>query len=374
MMSAFGSRSPSGGNYGPVGADPEKSEWLAKQSNGSKRWKWIIGILGALLLLGGIAGGVAGGLLANKGSGGGGSSGGSSSGSHSGGLYDLNSKEVKAVMGNDKLHKVFPAMDYTPNYAQYPQCLAKGGGPLQNNVTIDVAIMSQLTPAIRLYGTDCNQTELVMEAIDRLEMKDTMKVWLGVYLNGNQTTNDRQIKQLYEILDKYDHDSFAGVIIGNEVLYGKYMTQAELSTHLTDVRHNLTSKGYSLPVSTADLGDNWDSSLAQSSDIIMANIHPFFAGTVAKDAAGWAYSFWQNKDIPLTSSKTGTVGQITYPKQIISEIGWPSQGGNDCGDATSDDYGCTSDTDGAVASIDNMNTFMEGWVCGALNNGTTFFW
>ena len=73
-------------------------------------------------------------------------------------------------------------------------------------------------------------------------------------------------------------------------------------------------------------------------------------------------------------AKTASTGSLTYPTRIISEIGWPSQGGNDCGVATDPAYGCTSDTDGAVASIDNLNTFMDGWVCDALNNGTTFFW
>ncbi|KAF2213818.1 glycoside hydrolase family 17 protein [Cercospora zeae-maydis SCOH1-5] len=202
-----------------------------------------------------------------------------------------------------------------------------------------------------------------------------MKVWLGVYLDGrNQTTNDRQLKDLYRILDTYPHDRFVGVIVGNEVLYQKTMTVTELATQLDQVRSNFTSRGINLPVATADLGDNWTADLAQASDIVMSNIHPFFAGTVAEEAAGWAYSFWQNKDVALTSSKTGTVGSVTYPKQIISEIGWPTQGGNDCGVATDPAFGCTSDTDGAVASLDNLNTFMDGWVCSALSNGTTFFW
>ncbi|EME84908.1 glycoside hydrolase family 17 protein [Pseudocercospora fijiensis CIRAD86] len=201
-----------------------------------------------------------------------------------------------------------------------------------------------------------------------------MKVWLGVYLDGNQTTNDRQMSHLYQILDKYDHSSFVGVIVGNEVLYAKTWTATQLQTQLQEIRNNFTSKGINLPVSTADLGDNWDATLAQASDIVMANIHPFFAGTVAKDAASWAYTFWQGKDIPLKSAKTDQTGTLIYPTQIISEIGWPSQGGNDCGDASDPAFGCTSETDGAVASIDNLNTFMDGWVCDALSNGTTFFW
>lgn len=374
MTRALGGQNPSG-NYGPVGGDAEKSAFVADAAKSKKRKRWLIGfVIAAIIIVGAIVGGVVGGLLSRNG--GSSSSGGStgSGGSRTGGLYDINSKEVQKVLNDDRLHKVFPAMDYTPNYAQYPQCLSKGGGPLQNNVTIDVAIMSQLTPAVRLYGTDCNQTELVLEAIDRLEMHDTMKVWLGVYLDANQTTNARQIQHMYDLLDKYDHDRFVGVIVGNEVLFAESITAQQLGVQLDGIRSNFSSKGINLPVSTADLGDNWDAALAQASDIIMANIHPFFAGTVAEDAAGWAWSFWQNKDMPLTTSKTGTIGSLTYPKQIISEIGWPTEGGNDCGDANDPAYGCTSNTDGAVASLDNLNTFIGDWVCGALNNGTTFFW
>ncbi|KAI5362105.1 Putative glycoside hydrolase family 17, glycoside hydrolase superfamily [Septoria linicola] len=365
----------SSGIYGPVGHDAEKSEWLSKQTERSgRKKKWIIGCsIAAILVIGGIIGGVVGGILANQKDEDDRNGSGSNSGSSSG-LYDINSRQVKAVMNDDRLHKVFPTVDYTPFYAQYPACLSPGGGPDQNNVTLDIARLSQLAPAVRLYGTDCNQTELVLEAIDRLEMQDTMKVWLGVYLDGNSTTNDRQLKDLYNILDNYPHDRFVGVIVGNEVLFAKTWTITDLATQLDEVRSNFTSRGINLPVATADLGDNWDANLAQASDIVMSNIHPFFAGTLAEDSASWAWSFWQDKDVALTSAKTGTVGSVTYPKQIISEIGWPTQGGNDCGVADDPAYGCTSDTDGAVASLDNLNTFMDGWVCDAMTNGTTYFW
>lgn len=39
----------------------------------------------------------------------------------------------------------------------------------------------------------------------------------------------------------------------------------------------------------------------------------------------------------------------------------------DCGDATS----CTN---GSVAGIPEMNTFLDTFVCQALANGTTYFW
>lgn len=376
MGKAFGSRDSSG-HYGPVRDDMEKYHpFVPSKDNSAKKRKWIIGCsILAVLVIGGIIGGVVGGILANQRSDeDSGRSGGGSSGSRSGALYDINSREVKAVMNNKNLHKVFPTIDYTPFYAQYPACLSPGGGPDQNNVTLDIAMLSQLAPAVRLYGTDCNQTEMVLEAIDRLDMKDTMKLWLGVHLDGNTTTNDRQIAEMWNILDKYDHDSFVGVIVGNEVLYAETWTLPDLAQQLQDIRDNFTTKGINLPVATADLGDNWDANLAQASDIVMSNIHAFFAGSLAEDGAAWSYSFWQSKDVALTSETTGTIGSITYPKQIIAEIGWPTDGGNNCGVATDPAFGCTSDTDGAVASVENLNTFMDGWVCDALNNGTTFFW
>ena len=45
--------------------------------------------------------------------------------------------------------------------------------------TRDIAVLSQLTNTIRLYGTDCNQTEMTLHSIKALNVP--MKVWLGVW-------------------------------------------------------------------------------------------------------------------------------------------------------------------------------------------------
>jgi len=57
--------------------------------------------------------------------------------------------------------------------------------------------LSQLTNVIRLYGTDCNQTEMVLHAISQLKLTD-MKIWAGVWLENNVTTNDRQMQQFLQ--------------------------------------------------------------------------------------------------------------------------------------------------------------------------------
>ena len=350
---ATGARDPSG-HYGPVpgssgirDAEVEKSPWLNKQTSGQNRLRWIVGIILALAIIGGIVAGVVV-ALKNKGSGSSSLPTGSSTPTDSD--LDINSAQIKKLMNNPNLHKVFPGIDYTPFNAQYPACLTNP--PSQDNVTMDVAVLSQLTNAIRLYGTDCNQTEMVLHAISKLALPD-MKVWLGVWLDNNSTTNNRGLSAMYQIFSQNGAGPFSGVIVGNEVLYRKDMTEEQLGNILSGVRQNLTSQKIELPVATSDLGDDWTAGLAAESDIVMSNIHPFFAGVNASDAASWTIGFWDQFDTPLT--------QGTNKTNVISETGWPSGGGTDCG--TGGPKTCTG---GSVAGISEMNTFMDTFVCQAL--------
>ncbi|KAM0664501.1 hypothetical protein MY8738_001213 [Beauveria namnaoensis] len=331
------------------------SDWLEKKQGHSKKWKWAIIALIFLVIAGAIVGGVVGTLVTgrkddNKKT--------TSPSDDASGDLGLDSAEIKKLLNNQNLHRVFPGMDYTPINVQYPDCIHNP--PSQNNVTRDVAVLSQLTNKIRLYGTDCNQTQMVLHAIDRLEMKKDLKVWLGVWQDGNSTTNKRQLSQMWDILDQYGGDQFEGVIVANEILFRKEMTINTLSTLLSDVRTNLTKRSISMPVATSDLGDDWTAELGKDSDLIMANIHPFFSGTPANLAAQWTYSFWENKNGPMWKTDK--------KMNVISETGWPSGGGSRCPTSAPQ---CT---DPAKAGIDEMNRFMSDWVCDALTNGTNYFW
>ena len=357
-----GSRDASG-QYGPVsgqgpgGPRQEKSEW-AEQAARRKRMRWAFAILSVLIIVGVIVGAVVGALGGTNHKTDTSSQGQSAAADDGNGDLDLNSAEIKKLLGNTDLHKVFPGIDYTPFNAQYPDCLTNP--PSQNNITRDMAVLSQLTNAVRLYGTDCNQTEMVLHSIDKLSLKD-MKVWLGVWQGNNATTNDRQLNAMYDILDKNGAAPFAGVIVGNEVLFRKDLTETELGTVLSDVKSNLTSKKIDLPLATSDLGTDWTAGLIENVDIVMSNVHPFFGGVAASDAAAWTWDFWQMHDVVLT--------QGTAKKNIIAETGWPSTGGNDCGAVN-----CTSKTQGSIAGIDEMNAFMADFVCQSLANRTEYFW
>ncbi|PFH62867.1 hypothetical protein XA68_11423 [Ophiocordyceps unilateralis] len=356
---AFGAHGPDGVSRGfSAGSGHEKpSAWQSKPNGGSKKCKWVTIIIVFLVIVGAIVGGVVGSLVSGnrkqeK-------SKSAADDTKANGDLGINSGEIKALLNNPNLKRVFPGMDYTPLNTQYPDCV--DNPPSQNNITRDVAVLGQLTNKIRLYGTDCNQTEMVIHAIRQLKMEKDIKLWLGVWQDKNETTNSRQLDQMWSILDQYGADPFEGIIVANEILFRQEMTINTLATVLSDTRKKLASKNINLPVATSDLGDDWTAELAQDSDYVMANIHPFFAGVSADVAASWTWSFWESKDGPFWKSDKN--------KNIIAETGWPSAGGKHCGQAQT-----TTCEPGSVAGIPEMNRFMQDWVCDALKNGTQYFW
>ncbi|KAL2849197.1 glycoside hydrolase superfamily [Aspergillus pseudoustus] len=375
----FGAKKAADVSYGPVpgagggiGGIEKGGQYAKPRPDGSSRKRgWIIGIVLAIVVVGAIVGGAVGGTIGNRDNSKSESSSGSSSSSdsaeddtNSNGDLDKNSAEIKELMSMEGLHKVFPGIDYTPWGVQHPEC--DKWPPSQNNVTRDMAVLSQLTNTVRLYGTDCNQTEMVLHAIDRLELTD-MKLWLGVWIDTNTSTNDRQLSQLYDILDNTDdHSVFKGAIIGNEALYRagdtKEHARQNIINYMDEVRKHFEAHDINIKVATSDLGDNWDSTLTAATDVVMSNVHPFFGGVEVDNAASWTWSFWNNHNAPLTKG--------TSKGNVIAEVGWPSGGGNDCGDGAN----CPDTTSGAVASVENMNIFMADWVCQALENGTDYFW
>lgn len=366
FLKGFGSRDTSG-SYGQVpggvpfkaGSAESKSAWLSQQKGRNNRLRGIVGTSAVILIVLGIAAIVLAPILthvlAHPISSLSSSSTSSTGTTTTTDLLTASSSEIKALLNSTSLHKVFPGMDYTPNNSQYPDCLTNP--PSQNNITKDIAVLSQLTPLIRLYGTDCNVTSMVLESLSLLNLDSTsMKLMPGVWLDANTTTNTRQLSQLYSTLSSLSTSQkaqIAGVMVGNEVLFAEYLTLTELTNILTTVRQNLTSIGYSsLPIGTAELGSQWSTELISSVDVIGSNVHPFFAGVNSTAAATWTYDYWQTNDVSLSTSNTSKIN-------VIAETGWPTSGGY---------------YEGSTAGVKELNLFMEDWVCDMLEEEVKYWW
>ena len=248
-----------------------------------KKRKWILLIIGALLVIGAATG-----LTVyfvkfyNKSP-----SSSSVTGSLSG-ANNANADKTGDIVIDPRLKKVFYGMAFTPLNSQYPSC-----GASQANVTANIATLSQLTSRIRLYGNDCNQTEFVLNAIQKLKVD--MTVTLGIWLDSDTATNNRQLSQFYSIINNYPMTMFDGVYVGNEVLYSKTLTSTQLISIIQGVKANLTSMGKIMPVGTSDLGSNWavEPELAQAVDIIGTNTHPFFSGMLLPKVVMYLLIFCQ---------------------------------------------------------------------------------
>ncbi|ORY01029.1 glycoside hydrolase [Basidiobolus meristosporus CBS 931.73] len=241
------------------------------------------------------------------------------------------------------LVRSFYGIGYTSESSQYPYC-----GLTQEEVIEDVKILSQLTHRIRLYGMDCHQAEYTLEAVRRL--KADTKVTLTIWVDDNDVTYKRQYDEFFRLLQKYGTNYIDAVSVGNEMLFREEVTRAKLYQYIADVRSKVQSLGYNIPVSTTELGTNYNAELLSKVDVGMANIHPYFGGTTAENAANWTFTYLE-EEVKINAKQGQDV--------IISEVGWPTEGASE---------------KSAVASVKNQQRFMNDFVCEANRRGVKYYW
>ncbi|KAG6331196.1 hypothetical protein ID866_7891, partial [Astraeus odoratus] len=289
-------------------AAPRSSAWLEKSQTGSKRAKWIVvGSLVGLAAL--VAIGVSLGVVLSKKSSNSDTT--TSSGSTAGAPAGTNPDDPSNFPKNSTFKQSFWGIAYTPLGSLLPDC-----GNSLAEVIEDIQLMSQLTTRIRLYGSDCNQSSLVLAAIQ--ETKVDMSVYLGNYPDptDNGTAYYRQKQEIQTALQTYGTANVAGITVGNEFILN-YVTQAGQSDpngsagdaaaailipYINDTRSMLTEMGLSIPVGTSDAGSYFNNEVLEVVDYGMANVHPWFANVSIDDAAAWTYEFFQETDVSLAQS------------------------------------------------------------------------
>lgn len=342
---------------------PFNSAWLEKEQSRNKRSKWLLlGGLAAVIVIVGVGVGVGVGVAnSHK------SSDKTSSGSSVGAVNVTNSSDPSSFVPDSRLKKSFWGIAYTPEGSQYPDC----GNKLADVIT-DIQLLSQLTTQIRLYGADCNQTELVLEAIN--QTKVNMTVWLGNYpVPTDSAPYVRQRDAIVDALKKYGADHVSGITVGNEYMLN-YLnangatdpnsavgnTGAQLLiSNITDTRTAVQALSLSktLPIGTADAGAYFNNEVLAAVDYGMSNIHAWFANVSITQAAGWVNEFFQETNVQPAAALSN------HPTMYIAETGWPT---------ASKDAGNESNGP-SIASEPNLQTFLDTFVCQANNNGTGYF-
>lgn len=329
----------------------------------SRKAKWIVigSIVGVIALIAigvGVGVGVS---QSNKSSG-------AASGSGSGPTAQTDPNDASTFTPDSNLKKAFYGIAYTPEGSLLPDC-----GSTLDGVIKDMQLLSQITNRVRLYGSDCNQTALVLEAIK--QTKVDMNVWVGNYIDAVDTTvYERQRDYIKEAIETYGTDHISGITVGNEFMLN-YLTEngandpngsvgdkaaAILIANIDDTRSMLSDLKLDkdIPVGTSDAGSFFATKVLEAIDYGLSNVHPWFANTTIDDAAAWTNNFFNETNVEpaaLLSNK---------PQMYIAETGWPSKS-SDAGNANNG----ASD-----ASVANLQKFMDNFVCEANDAGTKYFY
>ncbi|KAJ8072920.1 hypothetical protein PM082_016480 [Marasmius tenuissimus] len=361
---AMGASRPHFGDRREAMQRDANEEWLRNTSSGGKTKRSKLLIMGGIaLLVVIIVVAVVAGVLASRKNGGS-----SSSSSSSGATADPNN--AANFQKDSKLKKSFYGIAYTPTGSLLPEC----GNKLEE-VVRDVQLLSQLTPRIRLYGADCNQTALVLDAIARTKVD--LQVYLGNYpvATDNGVAYKRQRDDLKDALQKFGADHVAGVTVGNEFILNYLSANggtdqgpngavgnqgaAIIVDNIKDTQSMLSGLNLNknIPIGNADAGSFFNTQILQNVAYGMSNVHPWFANVSVDTAAAWTFNFFQETNVDPAALLPNK------PQMSIAETGWPTK---------SSDKG--NESNGAsLASTENLQKFIDTFVCQANANGTEYF-
>lgn len=233
---------------------------------------------------------------------------------------------------------MFYGINYAPQRVEHPGC-----GSTQRDVTLDLAVLSQVTTKIRMFSTDCKQVDYALNAIQDLGLD--MTISMGVWVDRSYESSKRQIQEMKRIVASYPSRYFDSILVGNEALFRQEMTEDELISHIESTRAYLHSRNIYIPVGTSEVGAKWNSKLGSHVDVLAASVHPFFGGVPANESTKWAYDYLYGQ-IMLDMGEWDAVPETI----IISEVGWPSGGGR---------------IRQSVAGIPEMQTLLTDWLCPA---------
>ena len=152
------------------------------------------------------------------------------------------------------------------------------------------------------------------EYIPMMAKKHGLNTLVGAWLGDDKEDNEKEIEGLID-LAKAGHVDVAAV--GNEVLYRNDLSLEELIGYIQRVKEALA--GLDIPVGYVDAYYEFSRHpiIVENTDVILANLYPYWEGCPIEYALGHMQAMY---------------GQVVDAAQgkpiIVTETGWPSEGGS----------------------------------------------
>lgn len=178
--------------------------------------------------------------------------------------------------------------------------------PLLDELNSDIEFISKVAMAIRTYGSFSGPRN-----ISALCERVGLACYPGAWLSKYKIENREEIESLIQIANQ-NFNCVKALIVGNEALLRKDLTEEELIDYIREVKKSTT-----LPVTTAEIWSIWRNHpmLANEVDFLMVHIHPYWEGISIGDAASYIIQRWN-------AMKKRFPGK----RIVIGETGWPSKG------------------------------------------------
>ncbi|MCF6130071.1 glycosyl hydrolase family 17 protein [Flavobacterium sp. AS60] len=193
------------------------------------------------------------------------------------------------------------------------------------------------------------------EHIPRIAHQNGLKTLVGAWLGNDKTMNDAEIEGLIALAKEGCVDIAA---VGNEVMYRGDLTEDELLDYINQVKEALPG----IPVGYVDAYYEFSHRprITEACDVILSNCYPY----------------WEGCDIDNSLAHMQAMfGQAAHAangkKVIITETGWPSEGGSLRGAFSSKEnamkYFINAQLWSANDNIDMFyfSSFDESWKVGA---------
>jgi glucan 1,3-beta-glucosidase len=150
------------------------------------------------------------------------------------------------------------------------------------------------------------------EHVPRIAKKHGMKTLVGAWLGDDLELNEREIEALIAMAKEGLVDVAA---VGNEVMYRKDLTEDQLLAYIQRVKDALPN----IPIGYVDAYYEFSHrpKITEICDVILTNCYPYWEGCPIEYSLPHAQSMFE-------SAKNAGNGK----RVIITETGWPSEGGS----------------------------------------------